>query len=372
VRKLSAAAARRFVRAALRLDDPLASAREALAWLGYVQIDPINVCGRMHDLILRTRVQGYREGDLFRHVYGTGPRAAFEHYLPGCLAVLPVEAFPILRPRMSARSRSANAWGGKLTPAERKMADRLLAQLGERGPLSSLDVERDGRTVSAWGSRTTLARHTLEKLFFHGRVLIARRDGMRRFYDLPERILPAPILDAPAATPQEFAAWLVRLRLQQRRLVRLTRAQLPLVADEVLPLRVGDGPTLYIRREDEPLLEAPAVGREPVLLAPLDPLLYDREVTRQLWGFEYTWEVYTPLAKRKRGYYALPVLAGEKLVGHVDPKADRDAGLLNVVSQAVPRNLKLAPAIDALARFLGLSGTQPRSAAPPRPGRARR
>jgi hypothetical protein len=372
VKKISVGTARRFVRAILRLDEPLGSVADALAWLGYVQIDPINVCGRMHDLILRTRVAGYQEGDLFRHVYGGSPRTAFEHYLPGCLVVLPVETFPLLRPRMAARSRSSNAWGGKLTPSERKTADRLLAEIAERGALSSLDFERRGRTISAWGSQTSLERHTLEKLFFHGRLLVSRREGMRRYYDLPERVLPAAILEAPAASDREYQTWLVHLRLQQRRLVRLTKQQLALVADEVLPLRVGDGPMLYIRKQDEPFLDAPSGRAETTLLAPLDPLLYDRELTRQLWDFDYTWEVYTPIAKRKRGYYALPVLVGEKLVGHVDPKADRDASHLEIVSSKVPRTTRLAPAVGELARFLGLRKTRPRSAAPPRPGRARR
>jgi hypothetical protein len=92
----------------------------------------------------------------------------------------------------------------------------------------------------------------------------------------------------------------------------------------------------------------------PLLLAPLDPLIYDRRVTSQLWNYDYTWEVYTPPAKRQRGYYALPVLAGTELVGHVDPKADRPARRLIVMSRSVRRGHKVAPAIAALAGFLGL------------------
>jgi uncharacterized protein YcaQ len=83
-------------------------------------------------------------------------------------------------------------------------------------------------------------------------------------------------------------------------------------------------------------------------------MIYDRRITRCLWEFEYTWEVYTPAAKRKRGYYALPVLAGIELVGHVDLKADREKRRLGVVSQGVRRGHATAPAIKGLARFLGL------------------
>ena len=86
------------------------------------------------------------------------------------------------------------------------------------------------------------------------------------------------------------------------------------------------------------------------------PVVYDRRVAERLWGFDYAWEVYTPPAKRQRGYYALPVLAGTELVGHVDPKADREAGRLRVLSRRVRRGCRVAPAVKALAAFLGLNG----------------
>ena len=90
------------------------------------------------------------------------------------------------------------------------------------------------------------------------------------------------------------------------------------------------------------------------LLAPLDPLIYDRRLTRRLWSYDYTWEVYTPPAKRVRGYYALPVLAGIELVGHIDPKVDRVNKKLMVVNRSVHRGVRVAGAVSELARFLGV------------------
>src|SRR5205085_10181231 len=124
-------------------------------------------------------------------------------------------------------------------------------------------------------------------------------------------------------------------------------------------------PPLYCLREDAPLQAAHAQpsalnaqlsadAAQPRLLAPLDPIIYDRRVTSALWNFDYTWEVYTPPHKRVRGYYALPVLAGTELVGHVDPKADRAKRKLAVVSRRVRRGHAVAPALRDLARFLGL------------------
>ena len=106
--------------------------------------------------------------------------------------------------------------------------------------------------------------------------------------------------------------------------------------------------------EDLPLLDATPAPPEPRLLAPLDPLIYDRRLTRRLWNFDYTWEVYTPPARRVRGYYALPVLAGLELVGHVDPKADRENRKLKVVNRSIRRGHRTAAAVSELALFLGL------------------
>ncbi len=358
--------ARRFHRRAVGLDAPAADSGAVLARLGYVQIDPINVCGRMHDLILRPRVAGYREGDLLRHLHGgdgadrAAPRGGFEHHLPSAhtLVALPFDAWPHLRAAMRARQRRGGDWSGRLSRSQAKLAERLLAEIAGRGPLGSEDFADTGRARSVWGAATQ-AKATLQKLFFHGRLLIARRDpGNRRLYDLPERVLPADLLARPEPPAAESARWEAALKLRQRRLVRLTRAELRLVEDLVHPVAVEGAPPLHMLREDLPLVEAtarPAVrATPPLLLAPLDPLVYDRRITAGLWDFDYTWEVYTPPQRRVRGYYALPVLAGTDLVGHVDPKADRAAGRLRVAGRAVRRGHRTAEAVAALARWLGL------------------
>lgn len=357
--------ARRFHRRAALLDAPAASVADALAHHGYVQIDPINVCGRMHDLILRNRVRGYREGDLFAHLHGAdaplapAQRVAIEQHLPrhGVLAAMPVDAWPYLRAAMDRRSAHASRWSGRLSDEERAVADDVLAEIQRRGPLSSEDFDDDRPADAVWGA-ATLVKSTMQKLFFHGRLLIARRGrGQRRCYDLPARVLPPEALAARPPDEVQQARWAVRLFARQRRLIALSRKDIDVIADELQPLDV-DGLRLHCLRDDLPLLDATASARPsraPQLLAPLDPLVYDRRVTERLWGFSYTWEVYTPPAKRVRGYYALPVLAGDALVGHVDPKLDRDAGRLRVLSRAVKRGHPVREAVGELARFLGAS-----------------
>ncbi|HVZ65195.1 MAG TPA: crosslink repair DNA glycosylase YcaQ family protein [Lacunisphaera sp.] len=360
--------ARRFMRRAVLLDRPAPNLATALDHLGYVQIDPINVCGRMHDLILRHRVAGYRAGDLMRHLHGHGAappaesRIAFEHHLPTLhtLVALTPDAWPHLLAEMRQRMRRPGAWSGRLSPKQNELAVRILAEIAARGPLCSEDFAGTGRARAVWGSATQ-AKATLQKLFFHGRLLIARRgEDHRRYYDLPERVLPSAILRLPESTAAEAARWETMLKLRQRRLVLLTKNELPRVEDLVRAVRVEGCPLLHCLRSDLPLLEACQAGAdgEPsptlLLLAPLDPLIYDRRLTRDLWNFDYTWEAYTSPSKRKRGYYAQPVLAGTELVGHVDARADRSSGTLVVVGRSIRRPHRSAPAVADLARFLGL------------------
>ncbi|HVS51025.1 MAG TPA: crosslink repair DNA glycosylase YcaQ family protein [Opitutaceae bacterium] len=371
---VSPLAARRFLRRVHGFDAPFPAIAAALAHHGYIQIDPINVCGRMHDLILRNRVADYREGDLMRLLHGGAAplgakaRTAFEHHLPhsDVLVAFPLEAWPHLLAAMRGRTRRAGAWSGWLTPRERALAPQLLAEIAHRGPLGSedfADTRRAHRVV--WG-KSSLVKSTLQKLFFHGRLLVGQRVAHRRRYDLPERVLPARTLALPEPSAADTARWLALLKLRQRRLATLKREELRVVEDTVQPVAVAGCPPLFCLREDAPLLASLAAERTgtgaalsptetfPRLLAPLDPLIYDRRVTAALWHFDYTWEAYTPPHKRVRGHYALPVLAGTELVGHVDPKADRAHGKLVVVSRRVRRGYRATPAVRELARFLGL------------------
>ncbi|MBK1883275.1 YcaQ family DNA glycosylase [Luteolibacter pohnpeiensis] len=367
---VSVSIARRFARAAVGLDERFSDILGALNHLGYVQIDPINVCGRMHDLILRNRVKDYRQDGLMEFLHGgdvrheIGDRMAFEHHFPdtGILVAFSLDAWPHLLSGMRKRALRESAWSGKLTTQETELAPELLSEIKLRGPLSSRhfgDAKSD--QASVWGS-ATLAKSTLQKLFFHGQLLIAGRENNRRLYDLPEKILPEQILNLPEPEQDETNRWLALTKLRQRRLVGLKRGELALVEGLVQPIHIehGDVPLLYLLREDLPLLErflsedAPSANLDPLLLAPLDPLIYDRKVTSRLWDFDYIWEVYTPPEKRVRGYYALPILAGDEIVGYVDPKADVKAGKLNVISKSVRRGYRTAPAVKTLARFLGL------------------
>jgi uncharacterized protein YcaQ len=146
----------------------------------------------MHDLILRNRVHGYREGDLHRHVHSAA-RPAYEHYLPGATSVLvayPIEAWPMLATRIHTRRLRGGAYGRKLIPAHERLARHILEEIASCGPLTSDDIAHEGRSRTGWGTPGRLVKNLLEILFVHGRVLISARRNFRRVYDLPERVLP--------------------------------------------------------------------------------------------------------------------------------------------------------------------------------------
>lgn len=365
---LSISEARSFMRHLHRLDAPAGNIAEPLHRHGYIQIDPLNVCGRMHDLILRNRVKDYREGDLMRHLHGSEgsplpakERTAFEHHLPSShiLVAFGLEAWPYLLASMQERRQNANSWSGSLTPKEKTLATRILGQLKEGVPLCSEDIEGGKERVQSWGA-SSLAKLTLQKLFFHGRVLIAARKAQRRYYALPEQVLPEAVLRRPQPDKTECARWLALARIRQHRLVRLKKAELPLVEDLVQLIEVADAGgksriRLHCLKEDTAMLDSMPSNSSRTLkfLAPLDPLIYDRRLTAALWDFDYIWEVYTPPAKRVRGYYALPVLAQKGLIGHIDPKVDRKAGKLLIQGKSVPDSLHFERTLRQFAKFLG-------------------
>lgn len=355
---VTALQARQFVLRACGMASRAASVGEVIRHLGSIQMDPIDVCGKMHDLILRNRVVPYRRDGLLSLLYADGSREFFEHYLPrrGILVALPVTDYRFLCRTMRTRRRK-EGYGGLLRPEEKKLSGVILRRIREEGPLGSAAFLNDTRSETGWGTMGSLAKTTLDKLFFQGRLLIARRENFRRIFDLPERILPREILQARPASPREEARWLVMERLRQRRLVSLTSAQRELVGKVVQPVRIGGSKPLYCLIEDVGHFDTQAPLLPPTLLAPLDPLLYDRAIARVVWKFDYTWEVYTPPAKRVRGYYALPLLVGHEIVGHVDPRADRPAGILFARTDVANKAAVLS-ALRPLATFLGLKSVQ--------------
>ena len=344
----------------------LGSVREALDVLEFVQEDSIDVCGRMHELILWPRVRDYAPKSLHDALYGAGAHA-FEHYFPN-LSALPLADFPHFAHRMKTRAETPGRWGG-LLPEEEPVARKLLDAMDAGGPLRTRALgSEDGHTQSGWGARSTIVSQVAEKLYLTGTLAIARRDGFERHFDRLERVHPSVHRfladDASLPDPAESQRHLARKRLRAKRIFRPKRDEMALLGkDAFVQIEIeGLAKPWYALAENYPLDSDNGGRGEVFFLAPLDPLVYDRQRNRELFGFDYTWEVYVPEAKRKWGYYVLPILGDGRLIGRLHPKIDRKTGTLYVKSLTyeTPEGAdRFGPAVRArledYARFLGAS-----------------
>lgn len=364
--KVSPAAARRFLVRAFAVDgfQTLPDVSTVLDRLEFVQQDSINVCGRIHDLILWSRVAGYTPDHLHETLYGAnGQRRAFEYYFPN-LCVLPAADYHYFMPAMRRRAETPGRWGG-LTEEEIPIAEKLFARLDTDGPLRTRETgTEDGHTTSGWGMRTTVAAQVTEKLWLHGRLTVSHRQNFERWFDRTERLLPH-VADLTPAEEEAERIFLMRKRLRAKRLFRPKMDERKTLGPETFTTVhiEGDPRPWYVLAEDTDTLKAAEdqpVGDTLHLLAPLDPVVYDRARTKSAFDFEYTWEVYTPAAKRRWGYYVLPILHGDQLVGRVDPKIDRKTKTLTLNSLTLEPGVKASPLLKPLterlrqyARWLG-------------------
>jgi len=342
--------------------------------LGSVQFDPLEVTGaRNDDLVLAARIRNYRRGWMERWLYGPpAERQLFEAYNKS-LNILPVEELPVHRVDWEQWGAREGPYHRLLTTQGHVAAD-ILDRLGREGPLpGSAFVERGAdRLHWGWG-KITVPRALLYGLFRTGQIGIARREGNVRVYDRMEKLFPPALL--AARLPDEEVrrhqllsrfrgVGLLGLRagaeiwsgtVPARERARLTEE---MVADGALRrvLVKGVRDERYMLASDARFLRGGALRRREVaLLAPLDPLVWDRELLRQLFDFDYVWEVYTPVKSRKHGYYVLPMLWGDRLVGRIEPRIDRKAGVLRVPAPQLERRMPRTERLDfeaALERAL--------------------
>ena len=347
--RLSLAQARRIALAAQGFGAPRPAAataaqlRRTVARLGLHQIDSVNVLVRAHYLPAFSRLGHYDRSLIDRAAWGSRRERRLFEYWAHEASLLPFAMHPLLRWRMAQAERGEIGWGAlKAYPGERRPeAEAILKRIRSEGPLAASDFE-EGKGRSGWWEWGDTKR-ALEWLFWAGRITTAtRRASFERVYDLTDRVIPAAILDLPTPSPEDSrralvahaaAAFGVATETDLRDYFRLkpepaTRAVAELVeAGELVPAQVeGWRNPAYVHRDSR----RPRRIAGQALLAPFDPLIWERSRTERLFGFRYRIEIYTPAEKRTHGYYVLPFLLGDRLVARVDLKADRKASRLRV------------------------------------------
>jgi uncharacterized protein YcaQ len=319
--------------------------------VGCIQYDPIDVCGKNAELVLQSRIKGFTKNMLDELLYKD--RFLID-YPDKNLAIIPLEDWPYFE-----RYRQAARQHAKRYPGMEELTEQVRVHIHNHGALSSDDLQLDGnfswQSAIHWSSGNNTSRSVLEQMYSTGELIIHHKKGTRKYYDIAEKYIPPNLLNAPEPLKAELDhhKWRVLRRIgavgllwnrasdawlniwglkavQRNEVFRQLLDEARIVAITVEQLK----DTLYCRAEDLPLIEAVLQNPEPKfrceLIAPLDNLIWDRKLISELFDFDYTWEIYTPAIKRKFGYYVLPLLYGESLIGRAEIIAERKTGTLVV------------------------------------------
>jgi uncharacterized protein YcaQ len=348
--KVTAEAARRFLVArhflapARSLAGGLDGVLEVFRKFGSIQFDPIAVAGRNHDLVLHARVAGYEPAwcDVLyerREIFESTNKA---------LSFVPTSEFPWFRHVMGRKGPRFHAAALAENTA---VAERVFERIRAEGPLSSLDFEREtGPTKDWFGMPENAVRAVLEAYTVTGAIGLARRDGNRRYYDLLERLLPAALLGQEVPEREQLLHKLLSryrahgllgpsgaggtfARIAEPNARNELRKELvefgALVPVEIEGVR---GKRLVLAEELALLQAPPEPTRSVAFIAPFDSLLWDTALLSSLFAFDYVWEGFFPSAKRRWGYYVLPIVFGDRFVGRIEPWIDRDRARVEVLN----------------------------------------
>lgn len=337
--------------------------RRVMGRVGLLQLDSVSAVARTQYLIPFSRLGPYEPTLLDRVAYRDGEW--FEAWAHEA-SLLPVATEPLLRWH-KARCRAGETWAGlvRLAEEEAPYVGEVLAQVRERGPIAARELDDPRRQEGAWWAGRSLGAQALEWLFRIGEVGIRRTASFVKRYDVLERIVPADVLSGP--TPSEERAHRELLLRSAASLGVATAADL--VDYYRLPRRparsrlaelVEDGRLREVRVEGwpkpgylHPDARLPRRIAGAALLSPFDPVVWHRPRATALFDFRYRIEIYTPKERRRFGYYVLPFLLGDRLVGRMDVKADRAEGVLRVDGAWIEDHADSADVVEPLREQLG-------------------
>ena len=347
-----------------------------------IQYDPLDVVGRNADLVLQSRVADYRPEVLFDLLYKD--RALYD--APDkMISIIPTEDYPSMariRQKTVEQLKDILTWRNSLAALE--LLEEITEYIRKNGPLPANKINIGEHADSGkWGHKK-LSSAALDYLYHSGVLGISSKQKTHKVYDLSERLFPEEILQAkdPFKTDYDFAKWYIKRRIGAVGLVwnknggtwlgfyvqdkKLRTQILKELAEEgeLIELSIeGSKETFYIRTEDKDLLEKPVRNNVAQFIAPLDNLIWDRGLIKELFDFEYSWEVYTPAVKRKFGYYVLPVLYKNQFVARFEPEPNRGKTPLQIKNWWWEPNVSITEEMlsaikDAFVRFSKFLGVE--------------
>ncbi|MHC8305160.1 winged helix-turn-helix domain-containing protein [Pseudomonas sp. PB3P13] len=346
--------------------------------LGILQIDSVNALVRSHYLPLFSRLGNYSPNLLDQAAWSSGRQRTLFEYWGHEASLLPLSMYPLMRWRMQRAARGEGIYQ-QLARFGREQQDtirRVLCSVEKLGALGAGSLSTRQERAGPWWDWSA-EKHALEWLFAAGEVTVAGRRGFERLYDLPERVIPAQVLQQPLLTEPEAQRGLilhaasalgVATEKDLRDYFRLDPCDSRLRLAELVEAGAlqtcqvqGWRPSAYCLPEPKVLRKVAASA----LLSPFDSLIWERSRTERLFDFRYRLEIYTPQAKRIFGYYVLPFLHNERIAARVDLRAERALGRLAVhaVHEEDPGlddagMLALAVNLQRMADWLGLERVQ--------------
>ena len=350
---------------------------ETIKALGFVQLDTIRVIARAHHHILWSRNQNYREPML--NTLLANDRSVFEHFTHDA-SILPTDFYPLWRRQFRRMGEQIQARGWYKNMLDAAGRADIKARIAEEGPLctKAFDTKIKGKR-EMW--KRPPHKLALDYMWDTGELSTSHRTNFTKFYDLTERVIPAPILRDERSDEAQID-WLCEGALQrlsfgteadiQRFWAATSRAEVKTwtgkAASDSVPVEIETADGSWMQALAAPDIESRlAALNAPTsrlrILNPFDPVIRDRARLGRLFGFDYKIEIFVPEAKRRWGYYVYPILEGDRFVGRIEVKADRKAGTLTVkevwpepgVKWTARRAAKLEAELARLARFIGVS-----------------
>lgn len=377
--KITKKQARQFLIKYHGIHKTMKSSEDILSFIkqvGCIQFDPVNVAGRNHDLVLQARVKGYRPEHIYKLLYED---RQLVDGLDKNMSIYPIEDWHYLKRLRDSVSNWRKIKRGEYVDA----VEQVREIVRQKGPVSSKDLKMDKKIDWFW-SKANVGKAVLETLYFHGELIVARKEKNLRYFDYTSKHIPEQIYTADDPNPSiaDYHDWHLKRRINSIGLLwnkrsdallgmidfktpeRNSAYKRLLEKKEIVKVEIeGISTPFYTASENADQIESSGnIRSQASFIAPLDNLMWDRNLISTLFDFDYTWEIYKPAEKRQYGYYVLPVIYRDQFIARFEPKRQVKENRLTVknwwwepgVRKSDKMKREIQQSLEAFTEFLGM------------------
>lgn len=344
-----------------------------------IQFDPLNVVGHNSDLVLQSRIRSYKKDDIKKYLYTH--RTLMDGWDKQMCVYSTKDFHRFLPVRDERAERGLRGYKKHYGTNPYKLNDQVLSIIDEKGPIMSSKISLGQTKKSRWGAGKQSGA-SIDYLFHKGLIGVYSRNNTHKLYDLMDRLLPLVEYHNPILEEEAFIDWYLLRRIKslglcsnssgvhfsglhiKNKKIRTKHFERLINQGLIQDVEVDGIGTLYLPKEalDFPVELVDRIS----FIAPLDNIIWDRELMTKLWDFNYIWEVYTPPSKRRWGYYVLPILKGNKIIGRIEFEKHRGNDKLNIIGTSFLPNIKKTKKLEKMmnvalrkfAKYLGAKDVQ--------------